>query len=65
MDPPSFIHEYLYSYYSNIKKPTSQENCGPMIKKIPKGLNCYSIFGDVFGDVVQNIHKCIYNEFGS
>jgi len=37
----SFIYEYLYSYYLIKKMPTSQENCGHVIKKVLKGLNCY------------------------
>jgi hypothetical protein len=49
----SFKHEYLYSYNSTIKKPTSQQNCGPVAKKVPKALNCYDLT-DVKGwDVVD------------
>jgi hypothetical protein len=50
--PPS-IDEYLYSYYSTIKKLTCQENCEPVIKKVIKRLNC-NILNPVFdGDIVD------------
>jgi len=52
-------HGGLLSYMSiythiqdNKKTPTSQENCGRVIKKVPKGLNCYNDIRRVLGDVV-------------
>jgi hypothetical protein len=49
----SWIYEYYYSCYKAIKKPTSQEKCGPMPKKVLKPLNYYRNPGSAHRDVVS------------
>jgi hypothetical protein len=54
----SFLLEMsIYTHlYDNKKVPTSQEYCGRVTKKVPKGLNCYQIRGTRRGDVDENQH---------
>jgi hypothetical protein len=47
----------IYTHINyNKKTPTSQEKCGHVIKKVPKGLNCYIQIRGNKGDVDENNH---------